>query len=243
MTSRVALAAGIACGLLAAVLSYWWLSAKERAFEALSAPAPALVASRFIGAGARLDKTLVAVKQIPRAYIQAGALRAVDEADGQIALAPFAPGEQILANKLSTRGVALALAVAPGKRALTIAVDAASGVAGLLKPGDLVDVFVSQDDREPRTFVHVQAAPVLAVGRTFSAQPQEDERGRMRESFASTVTLELTPFEAEQLTHLEQTGRVKLALRAPGDREKIALPLITGRKAAGTGAGEDVRRR
>ncbi len=244
MNPRATLGIGLGCGVLAAALSYGWLASKERAFEALSSPAPALVAAKFIGAGARLDKTLVTVRQIPRAYIQAGALRSAEEAEGQIALAPFAPGEQILANKLATRGMALALAVSPGKRAVTVSVDAASGVAGLLKPGDLVDVFVTLDEKEPRTFVHLQAAGVLAVGRNFSPQQAPEEHGRFgHEAATDTVTMEMSPYEAEQLTHLEQVGRIKLALRAPGDRERIALPPITGRRAGGGPEAEEVKRR
>ena len=148
MSAKRSLQLSVAAGLLAAALAYLWFARKERALDDLTTPAPALVASRHIPSGARLDETLVEVKRIPRAFIQPGALRSPDEAAGQLALAPIAQGEQILANKLTPRGVALALSVPPGKRAVTLAVDQAACVAGLLKPGDLVVFMGAGDIRE-----------------------------------------------------------------------------------------------
>lgn len=240
MNQRKLLGISIATGVAAATVAWIWLSAKERALADLSAPAPALVAEKYIASGARIDKSLVAVRMVPRAFIQPGALRAAEEAEGQMALAPMAPGEQILANKMTTGGVALALAVPPGKRAVTLAVDPAGGVAGLLKPGDLVDVFVTSDDGAgPRTIALIQGAPVLAVGRNFSAQPAKTEAQAFGDVSDGTVTLAALPFEAEQLTHLEQTVRIKLVLRAPGDRERIPLPAITGRQIKPAAVSDD----
>ena len=153
MTPRRSLGFAAAAGVLAAVLAWAWFAAQERAFRDLSAPAPALVAVKYIAAGERVGAASVEVRPIPRAFIQPGALRDVKEAEGQLAVAPIAPGEQVLANKLTAGGVALALAVPPGKRAIAIALDAAGGVAGLLKPGDLVDVLVTADEGgAPRTY-------------------------------------------------------------------------------------------
>src|SRR5687768_18179932 len=117
MNDRTSLIVAGACGVLAALLAFGWFSSKERAFDELPISAPALVAARHIPSGTRLNPAMLETRNIPRAFIQPGALRSVDEADGQLAVAPIAPGEQILANKVTRGGVALALAVPPGKRA------------------------------------------------------------------------------------------------------------------------------
>ncbi len=245
MTPRRSLTLAMTAGGLAAVLAWGYFSSQERALRNLSAPAPALVAVTYLAAGARVDAASIEVRQIPRAFIQPGALREAKEAEGQVAVAPIAPGEQILANKLATTGVALALAVPPGKRAIAIAVDAAGGVAGLLKPGDLVDVLVTADEGgAPRTFALMQAAPVLAVGRSFTAKPEVADAGGLLTPPADTVTLAASPYEAAQLAHLELVARLKLALRAPGDRERVPLAAVVGR-AVRPAAGDDgeVRKR
>lgn len=240
MNIKQTISVSLVAGGLAAVLAYVWFAGKERALENLSTPAPALVAVKYIPSGTRLDSTLVAVKQIPRAFIQPGALRTPADAEGQLALAPLAPGEQVLANKLSPRGVALSLAIPLGKRAVTVAVDLAGSVSGLVKPGDLVDVLVSLPDGEnPKTFALMQAALVLAVGRNFTAQPAEEQAGVLGYARADTVTLAASPYEAQQLTHLELIGRIKLTLRAPGDRERHPLPELVGRQIRGVGAEDE----
>ena len=245
MNERKILAISGATGLLAAVLAWAWFAQKGRALDEMSAPAPALVASGHIASGARLDKTMVELKQSPRAFIQPGALTTVAISEGQVALAPFAPGEQILANKLTTTGVALALAVPPGKRAVTIAVDPASSVAGLLKPGDLVDVLATvEEGGSLRTFALIQASPVLAIGKLFGPQAAAPEGAFLASPSGDTITLAASPYEAEQVTHLEQVGRIKLVLRAQGDRERIPLPPITGERGLRPSAGdEEVRKR
>jgi pilus assembly protein CpaB len=248
MNSRKSMMISAAAGLLAAVLAYVWFAGKERALADAGAPAPVLVAVKHIPSGTRLDVTLVSVKNVPRGFIQPGALRAPDEAAGLLALAPIAAGEQVLANKLASSGVTLALAVPPGKRAVTLSVEPAACVAGLLKPGDLVDVFVSTEEgQNPRTFALIQGAPVLAMGRAFTPQPAANERNwfTARQEQEGTVTLAASPYEAEQLTHLEVIGRIKLVLRAPGDKERQALPVLTGRmiRAAPVSEDDEIRRR
>jgi len=246
MNRRTSVIAAAACGLLAALLAFGWFSAKERAFRDLSAPAPALVAARHIPSGTRIGRSMLETREIPRAFIQPGALRSIDEADGQLAVAPIAAGEQILANKITRGGVALALAVPPGKRAVSIGVDAAGGVAGLLQPGDLVDVIATTEDGgTPRTWLLMQAAPVLAVGKAFGVGREPEAGGGFFEAPADTVTLAASPLEAVHLAHLELSGRMKLVLRAPGDAERIPLPAISGRsiKPAAGSDDESVKRR
>ena len=247
MNSRMTMIVSATAGVLAAIFAYAWFAARERALLEMSSPAPVLVASRYIACGARVDPSAVEMKSFPRAFIQPGALAAVKDADGQLALAPIAPGEQVLANKLTKSGVALSLAVPPGKRAVTVAVDAAAGVAGLLKPGDLVDVVVTTGEGgNPRTSVLMQAAPVLAVGKSFSAEPsRKEEEGSLLGAQVDTVTLAASPYEAQALAHFELAGRVKLLLRGPGDLQRIPLAPVTGRgvRAAPAGEDEEVRKR
>ena len=248
MNSRRSIVISAVAGLLTAVFAYVWFAAKERALNDAGAPAPVLVAAKHIPSGTRVDVTLVEVKNVPRGFIQPGALKAPDEASGLLALAPIAAGEQVLANKLASSGVTLALAVPPGKRAVTLSVDPAASVAGLLKPGDLVDVFVTvEEGQSPRTSALIQAATVLAMGRAFSPQPAANERNwfTARQENEGTVTLAASPYEAEQLAHLEFAGRIKLVLRPPGDKDHQPLPVLTGKtiRGAPASADDEIRKR
>lgn len=109
-------------------------------------------------------------------------------------------------------------------RALSINVSGAAAVSGMVRPNDHVDVigtftFPSKDDPESDelvTFTIVQDVTVLATG-TETAKARSDGNASRAANYA-TVTLEVTPREAEMLVFAEQIkGRLVLALRNPSD--------------------------
>ncbi|MBM4142110.1 MAG: Flp pilus assembly protein CpaB [Lentisphaerae bacterium] len=121
-------------------------------------------------------------------------------------------------------GLLLAPAVMPGMRAISLAVGGANAVSGMVDPNDRVDVLgtfplpsrQSPGEIETVTLTMLQDVTVLAVGQTLAKQLAESRGGR-RPSY-STVTLEVTPREAELLVFAQQAkGQLTLALRNPAD--------------------------
>ncbi len=119
-------------------------------------------------------------------------------------------------------------------RAISINVSGAASVSGMVTPNDHVDVlgtfsFPSKDnagEMELVTMTILQDVLVLATGKETSKSVILETR-RSRSSY-NTVTLEVTPREAEMLVFAEQIkGRLALALRNPDDvyYEK-ALPRV-----------------
>lgn len=108
-------------------------------------------------------------------------------------------------------------------RAISINVSGAAAVSGMVRPNDHVDVigtftFPSKDrpeEMELVTLTIVQDVTVLATG-TETSKNQTGNQSRA--SSYGTVTLEVTPREAEMLVFAEQIkGRLVLALRNPSD--------------------------
>lgn len=111
-------------------------------------------------------------------------------------------------------------------RAISIPVSAESSVAGLIRPNDHVDIigtFTKSGD-DPRlegetiTRLLLQDVTILATGQEYAtADAQERAQWRRSGSF-STVTLEVTPREAELLVFMmEAKGTLSLMLRKPGN--------------------------
>lgn len=128
------------------------------------------------------------------------------------------PGELILQSKVSGFGesVRLATQVAAGKRAFTLPIDAVSGVAGLIAPGDRVDILLTRTiEREMKTSVVLQNILVIAIDQTANT---ENARARL----GATATVEVDPTEAQKLTLAQQVGRLTLTLR--GVNESVAAP-------------------
>ncbi|GIX16296.1 MAG: hypothetical protein KatS3mg119_0482 [Rhodothalassiaceae bacterium] len=107
----------------------------------------------------------------------------------------------------------LAAALAPGMRAVTLPVDAASGVAGFIFPGDRVDVILNhrvEDADGNRHFASETIAGnvrVLAIDSRTAIEDGKVKPGR-------TVTLEVTPKIAERIALVRAMGTITLALRS-----------------------------
>lgn len=119
----------------------------------------------------------------------------------------------------------LAQLVQPGLRAISLSVGGAEAVSSMVQPNDRVDVlgtfsFPSQKvpgEMETVTLTVLQDVTVLATGQRTARQRSTDRRG-LQGSGYSTVTVEVTPREAELLVFAQQIrGRLTLALRNSGD--------------------------
>ena len=144
-------------------------------------------------------------------------------------------------------GFGLNAIIQPGRRAMTIETDSESSIAGFLQPGNFVDVIVTikPDERlvdaKWLTETILQQVKVLAVGDSMEggatseqtatastkgskadnkgekapAKPAQPKGGLRRQK--PTVTLEVTPEEAEQLALASSRGDLHLILRGDVD--------------------------
>jgi pilus assembly protein CpaB len=119
----------------------------------------------------------------------------------------------------------LAEAVKPGMRAVSLSVGGAAAVSGMVRPEDRVDIlgtfnFASRtgaERTETVTLTILQDVTVLAAGQQKSNEILRNDRRRENTSY-STITVQVTPREAELLVFAEQMrGSLTLTLRNPGD--------------------------
>ncbi len=114
----------------------------------------------------------------------------------------------------------LAAALTPGMRAITIPVDAKSGVAGFVFPGDRVDMVLTQTV-EGNDGNSLKASETiirnLRVLATDQSTKQETIEGVTQVKEFSTVTLEATPTIVEKITVAQTIGTLSLTLRAISD--------------------------
>jgi pilus assembly protein CpaB len=106
-----------------------------------------------------------------------------------------------------------------------VSVDEESSVGYMIKPGDNVDALLTYQQGEGKqvhniTATILQAAQVVAVGTEFSGS----DTGKKY----NTLTLAVTPEEAELIIFAGSHGRVSFALRPVGEttKEKIKVTAI-----------------
>jgi pilus assembly protein CpaB len=102
-----------------------------------------------------------------------------------------------------------------GHRAITVEVNAASGLSGLIFPGDRVDVILTHTvngDQSATGSARRASETVLTDIRVLALDQRTDDAGDERE-IAKTATLELTPKEAERISLAKRLGSLSLSLR------------------------------
>jgi pilus assembly protein CpaB len=201
----------------------------------LLSPIDVVVARQEIPEDTMIIGDYLDTRSIPQQFVQPYATVRVMDALGLYTKVPIAKGEQVLTNKLrrtSERPIGDTLsAVTPeGKRAVTIGIDALSGVGGFVRPSDMVDVLwtfqVPQPGTNERDLVTVplfQNVQVLGVGsQMVGTVPNPDEKTAAPGAAANTVTLALEPQAAAVLLYAREQGQITLVLRSRKEKEERA---------------------
>lgn len=213
---RLAFAAGAAA--LAFALAFGWLSAERERLLHQTEEVKVLAAKRYLPAHARLQAGDLAWLRLPRAFAPTGVVSDASAVLGLQTLVPFNPEEPLIFNKLALGEQSLAAAVPEGLRALSLPVNAVSGISGLLKPGDHVDVLLLHGQgAQAEAGLLLQDVAVLAVG---SQLTRDDDK---HSSAESTVTVAVAPRDAALALAALANGELHLALRAAGDARPLAL--------------------
>lgn len=196
---------------------------------------PVLVAVKDIPKGSAIEKDSVGAAIVPMQHVQPQAATSLDRVAGMIAVVPISRGEQITLNKLmsakeiTTTGGSLAMVTPIGKRAVTISVDDISGVGGMIRPGDYVDIVamaaIPVSTPEGKEVSRSAAVPlfqnvlVLAIGQETGAVLLEEGRYKKEEKkeISPLITLALNPQEANFLAFVQEQAKIRLSLRSPSD--------------------------
>ena len=237
MNQRLIPVISIVAGILAFSLTFKYLSDKDREIEKMKSDF--LKRSRMItvvAADADLpgDTTLkmsdIAGIDVPEATAPDQVIRQEEYKLilGKKTLFQIKKGKPILwsdikGSEMAGRG--LSSMVKTDWRAVSVAVNGAAAVSGMVEPNDHVDVLgtfslpskTGGPELETVTMTVLQNVTILATGQDLP-RSYAIRRAAGRNSNYSTVTLEVSPREAEILVFAQQMqGRLSLALRNPAD--------------------------
>ncbi len=184
-----------------------------------------LVAARDLHAGALLKPDDIGTVQVPHDKVPDGA--SLDTADNRRILVGSMVRRRVAGNDaLQMRDLLrpgdhgfLAAVLSAGMRAVTIGVDAITGSAGLIWPGDRVDVLLTHQIEDPNRPVgrRLAAETVLTNVRVIAIDQQLVQGAAPGSSDmkpATTVTLEVTAAESERVSVAYRLGRLSLVVRA-----------------------------
>lgn len=176
----------------------------------------------------KITPEMIKTREVPLSQVRSDAFQNGEDITGATARVPLYPGEPLIREKLVFPGdthAGLSYLVEPGKRAVAIAVNEVIAVGNMLLPGDQVDVlavleYKGAEGNFSYATVCVQDLRVLAVGQALSAAGGKVPPG-------TTVTLEVSPEEGQQLVLAAERGSVRLLLRGTGDDHRTNLQPFT----------------
>jgi len=231
--------------LCAGALLYFYLGNLEAQKEVKVEYDSVVVAAVDIPAFTPITVDMVTLQQVPMGYAHPLAARTKEEVVGLVTESAIIAGEEMLPSKLKEYGETdsgLSYVVPEGMRAVTVAVDEVSGVAGFLQRGDYVDVisYTSTSYEMPTadqvqtgttettdpaqnavsqstTVIAAQNILVAAIGRSLSSST-----GSTEDQSAigyNSVTLILSPEDAMRVIQGSRSGSLILILRASGDHD------------------------
>lgn len=209
------------------------------------------VAAQPIAVGTTVTADMIAVQAWPSHLVLDGFVTTDSDQkiEGMISRAPFQQQEPILLSKLSNMNDPnfLAGSIPKGMRVISIQTNEIEGVAGFVFPGDFVDVILTHDikkwvfppsndqgrpegreETDSVTETLLTNAKVVAVDQRASGAGATDEQGNL--IVPRSVSLMVSPADAQRLRLGQQKGTLTLALRSLADRETADPLTVTGNK-------------
>lgn len=192
-----------------------------RRFEAETTGGPKvsiLIATRDIALGEALTEPMLGIRELPRAYVEQRHVRVEDlktVVGAKVSLSVRANEALLWSDLASVKAERrdLSSLIEPGMRAFTVSASRESLLGGLLRPGDRVDLVHSRTQGSsagPETVVLLQNLVVLAVGADTGAGDRPESSGR-------SVTISVTPEQAQLIIQARVQGGLDIALRNPDD--------------------------
>lgn len=232
MTPRrtVILVVAIVVAAVAAFATYAWLNGvQDRAYEDAKLVRVYKVAKdieKGVAGDQALESESIRADEAPEEFRPASALTNINVIRGKVALTKLSAGQIVVDGMFVEPRVAQVTAaqrIPAGQVAVTVSADQVTGVAGLLVPGDKVNIMVTTDTNVQHLFQNVN---ILFIGTT--AAPQAGETEAVVPAVSNLITFAVPPIAAEKIVHATKTGGIYLTL-VPPDNQPVPVPPVDAR--------------
>lgn len=171
---------------------------------------------------------------VPQRWLPDGAVRELGDLAGQVTSARLTKGTLLQSSNLIPQPTLQA-----GQREIAILVDAETGVAGKVQPGDYVDVWATFDEgvtgTGARTKLIAQGLLVIDVGLKVERE-RANRTGGTSEGEAVPITFATEKSQIQALSFAESFAiETRLALRPPGDTTVVPGDQRTYQETFGAG--------
>jgi pilus assembly protein CpaB len=224
LRALVPIAISLIIAITGTVFLYKWIDRQRGPKEIVKVEkmeaAPIVVSAGNLAWGTKLKPEMIKTAPYLKESLPVGYFSSTSDLKDRVIIAPLKLNEPVTEAKLAPTSVktgGVSAVLKPGMRAIAVKGDKVMGMAGLIHPGDRVDVLVTVKDprrKQEITKIVLEDVSVLATGKEFRNQDKEEY------SF-EVYTLEVTAEESEKLALAANKGRLQFALRNSSDSETV----------------------
>lgn len=246
-SNRLLIIAAVVVAAIAGLLVFAALQSTGGSSSASSADQQVLVASRDLDADTTLKEDMLEFKTVPKDQAVRGFYEDKSAAMGQTLLYPVLKGQQVSSTQVGaaiskTEKRSLSYVVPATQRAISVKSTEVAAVGGNLLPGDRVDVIAVFDDNnstgnQSKAVTILQNVQVLAVAQEAqvplpadatpapgaTATSRRPDEAKVNPD-ARTVTLAVTPEDAQLMALIDKNATIYLSLRPPGENDATPYP-------------------
>ncbi len=211
---------GLALTSTSIILVRHKIVAAEKEIQRKAAPVDIVVPSVSIQAGDLFSEQNLAKKSVPASGTST---RNVPATEFELLIGGHAKGNLSAGEPILWTDVEEPLdaekfsqTIPAGRRAFTFESNISSSFAGLIRPGDSVDL-LCEGENGKRTRTWIRAIAVISVNQHFAKIPTNEESREV-----STMTVSVTPEEGSFLATAAREGHIHWFLRNPNEPSKSA---------------------
>jgi len=209
-------------------------------------PLPTVISTQDIAIGVTITEAMVTTETLPQDAREPGAFQDPSQVIGKVVRQEVTSGGQITSTTFSSN-IDLGISVPPGQRAMSLQIDAVSGVGTIIQTGDFVDMVVGlsgdafpvvqlnpEDDsiqvvaglNNTSVKLLIEGVQVLGVVRQEPPPPAEGAAPtptpttgtpEVSEGSTALVIVSVTAQQSELLKFAQLQGSISLALRSSQD--------------------------
>lgn len=217
-------AGAVVAAALAAFANYAYLnSVQDRAYDNAERLRVFVVAKdipKGLPGEQSLQEEFIKADEIPREFRPATSITDVNTIRGKVAFNNLSVGQVVVDGMFvdpKVAQVSFSQRIPAGQVAVTVSVDQVRGVAGLLVPGDKVNLLVGDGSAQRFLFQNVN---ILAIG--TSAAPQAGEAQAAVNPGSNLITFAVPPVAAAKIV---AAGSLYLTL-VPPDNQPVEVPPV-----------------
>ncbi len=199
------------------------IAAQKAALDGKQKLVQVVVPKRDLPRGARVEAQDLALRDVPAEFVHANAVTnaSYQVAEGQRLSFDAEQGKPLLWAHLESGKVPTFSGRVPdGMRALTFPVDQINSISGFLQPGDKIDLLLTYKPKKDEvTAPLMEQVLVLATGTRTVVDKTLD--GKEVHKNYNTVTVQVTPDDAQRIVLAQETGKLTAVLRHPEDQNAL----------------------